>query len=195
MSPKTKEQFKEIRQLSMQTIMQAALELFGHIGYQGTSISKIAKEAGVSKGLIYNYFESKEDLLKQIILDAIDKGAHIMDHAMHDFEEPNEQLRVLLESTIDMVKSNLHYWKMMTALAFQADAIKPFAKILDKKSKEAIESCVNLFTKKGVEDPFKEALLFAAATDGMMLHYMHMGEEYSLEEMKEFILQRFTKTT
>lgn len=191
MAPKTKEQFKEIRKQSMTTIMQAALELFGHNGYQGTSISQIAKEAGVSKGLIYNYFESKEDLLKQIILDAIDKGAHIMDDAINDFDDPIEQLNAMLETTIDMVKSNMHYWKLMTTLAFQEEALKPFEGILKEKNKEAIEAFTALFAKIGVKDPFKEALLFAAATDGMMMHFMHMGEEYPLDEMKAFLLKRF----
>ena len=47
--------------------MDAALELFVTYGYQGTTISQIAKKASVSKGLLYNYFKSKEELLHEII--------------------------------------------------------------------------------------------------------------------------------
>ena len=135
MAPKTKQQFEEIRQQSMDAIMQAALELFGHHGYHSTSISKIAQEAGVSKGLIYNYFESKEDLLKKIILEAIETGEHVMEDAMSQSDDPFEQLKSLLNTSIEMFKSNLHYWKLVTSLAFQEDVLTPVEDILAEKNK------------------------------------------------------------
>ena len=68
MSPRTEAQYEEIREEKKELIKRVALEIISEHGIQNTSISKIAKEAGVSKGLMYNYFESKEDLLKRIIL-------------------------------------------------------------------------------------------------------------------------------
>jgi len=56
----------KIREDKKALIMQVALELFASNGIQ-IPISKIADRAGVSKGLMYNYFESKEALLKLII--------------------------------------------------------------------------------------------------------------------------------
>jgi AcrR family transcriptional regulator len=56
-----------MRQTSKQKILEAALELFAYDGYHTTSISKVARKANVSKGLIYNYFESKEELLKSML--------------------------------------------------------------------------------------------------------------------------------
>ena len=47
--------------------MDVALEHFANEGYHATTINHIAKHAGISKGLMYNYFESKEALLKAII--------------------------------------------------------------------------------------------------------------------------------
>jgi len=191
MAPKTKEQFEQIRQQSMDVIMQAALELFGHSGYHSTSISKIAQEAGISKGLIYNYFESKEDLLKRIVLDAIEKGEHLIDEAMSRSDDPFKQLQYLLEISVDMVKSNLHYWKLVTSLAFQGDVLTPIEDVLAEKNKVAMELGIDLFRKTGVQDPLKEALMFGAVIDGMLMHYMHLGEEYPLEEMKNYIIEKF----
>ncbi|MEA3445052.1 MAG: TetR/AcrR family transcriptional regulator, partial [Bacteroidota bacterium] len=67
MSPRTKEQFETIREERREQILQVALELFANEGLN-TPISKIAKEAGISKGLVYNYFESKEELLREVAL-------------------------------------------------------------------------------------------------------------------------------
>ncbi|MFQ5858755.1 MAG: TetR/AcrR family transcriptional regulator [Anaerolineae bacterium] len=50
-----------------QTILDAARTCLGERGYAATTISEIAAEAGVSRGLLHYYFESKEDLLAQVV--------------------------------------------------------------------------------------------------------------------------------
>jgi AcrR family transcriptional regulator len=44
-------------------IMDAAITLFGERGYDNTSISSVAKAAGIGKGTIYSYFSSKSEIL------------------------------------------------------------------------------------------------------------------------------------
>ena len=73
MSPRTEEQLIKHKAEKRKVITQAAMKLFSEDGFQSTSISSIAKEAGVSKGLIYTYFESKEELLRFLIMDTIDE--------------------------------------------------------------------------------------------------------------------------
>ena len=45
-----------------QQIQAAAGRLFLHYGYRKTSVDQIAREAGIGKGTIYNYFRNKEEL-------------------------------------------------------------------------------------------------------------------------------------
>jgi AcrR family transcriptional regulator len=45
-----------------QRLVQAALELFGRRGYHGTGIADILKESGCTRGVLYYYFPSKEEL-------------------------------------------------------------------------------------------------------------------------------------
>lgn len=51
--------------------MAAAIDCFARHGYQGTSIDRIAREAGVTKGAIYYHFRDKEDLLFAAVTDRI----------------------------------------------------------------------------------------------------------------------------
>jgi len=67
MSPLSKEKIEEKRAASINKIFGASLELFSKQGFQSTSISQIARKAGISKGLIYNYFESKLELLEKLM--------------------------------------------------------------------------------------------------------------------------------
>lgn len=48
-------------------ILQAALEEFIAKGYAGTRLEDVAKRAGISKGLVYVYFDTKEELFKAVI--------------------------------------------------------------------------------------------------------------------------------
>jgi AcrR family transcriptional regulator len=48
-------------------ITKAALAAFAEKGYAATRVDEVAKRAGVSKGLLYLYFKTKEDLFKAVI--------------------------------------------------------------------------------------------------------------------------------
>ena len=48
-------------------LLDVAMHLFSRYGLEGTTTKDIAKEAGVSPGLLYHYYESKEDLLVDVI--------------------------------------------------------------------------------------------------------------------------------
>ena len=76
MSPRTSQQFQEMREEKMTLIMDVALEHFANEGYFRTTISHIARHAGISKGLMYNYFESKEALLRAIVHKSVNEVYH-----------------------------------------------------------------------------------------------------------------------
>jgi AcrR family transcriptional regulator len=191
MSPKSKEQFEIIRTQSRETIMEAALELFAHYGFHNTSISQIAKEAGISKGLLYNYFDSKEDLLKRIVFEAIAVGEDIMEAEVISQQNPKVQLRNIIESSFTMVQVNLHYWKLITALSFQTEVLEGFEEIINVKTETVLAQVEEIFQHLGYEDFKNEALMFGSIIDGSLLHFMHRGESYPIDEMKAFIIKKY----
>lgn len=54
-------------------IIKAAIRVFSEHGFDGAKMEYIAKEAGVGKGTIYEYFESKERLFKEILKFSVEK--------------------------------------------------------------------------------------------------------------------------
>ncbi len=68
MSTQTKPNKKELTRVKNQTlILDAAEQLFSQLGYDGTSMSMVAKEAGVPKANILYYFKSKDGLYENVI--------------------------------------------------------------------------------------------------------------------------------
>jgi AcrR family transcriptional regulator len=49
----------------------AALEIFAERGFAGAKLDEIAKRAGVSKGTLYLYFETKEDIFRAVVTEAV----------------------------------------------------------------------------------------------------------------------------
>ena len=65
--PKSKEKCQEIRDEMRKTILHKSLLYFARNGFAGTKIGDLAKEIGIAQGTIYIYFESKEELFKEIM--------------------------------------------------------------------------------------------------------------------------------
>jgi len=63
MAPLNEDQLENIRNERKEQIMRAAIKVFAENGIRLTKISMIAKEAGISHGLVYHYFKSKEEVL------------------------------------------------------------------------------------------------------------------------------------
>src|SRR5580765_1236585 len=56
---------------SRKQLMMAAIDCFARLGYQGTSIDRIARDAGVTKGAVYYHFRDKEELLFEAVKDRV----------------------------------------------------------------------------------------------------------------------------
>ncbi len=61
----------ELVESRRKVILDAAMALFDRQGYASTTIDEVAAAAGISKGSVYNYFESKQDLFTQLFNQAI----------------------------------------------------------------------------------------------------------------------------
>lgn len=192
MSPRTPEQFDVIRSQRKQQIKEAALRLFARNGYANTSISKIAREVGMSKGLLYNYFSSKEDLLVSILEDAFRFAAELIEE-VRTVSDPVERLRQVIERTLDQVVANADYWRLYTALAFQPAAGGVVEQMMEAggSPQHVLEFTVEAFRQMQHPDPESEGWLLAAALDGMLMHYLLIGNAYPLERMKRHMLKRF----
>jgi len=57
-------------------IYRAAIRVINHEGFQGSSMSKIAKEADVSAATIYLYFDNKDDMIKKLFIDIKSQMGH-----------------------------------------------------------------------------------------------------------------------
>lgn len=70
--PRTKEQFEEMRNATRDKIRSAAMQLFVHQGFGSTNVQDIADTAGISIGLLYRHYRTKDQLLNELVAYAIE---------------------------------------------------------------------------------------------------------------------------
>jgi TetR/AcrR family acrAB operon transcriptional repressor len=96
-----------------QRILDAAARLFTHYGFDKTTVSDIAAEAGISKGAVYLHFKSKDDLFEALIYR---EGERLLDDIVARVEADSEAggLFSLYQHTILAVIRNPLMHALMT---------------------------------------------------------------------------------
>jgi TetR/AcrR family transcriptional repressor of mexJK operon len=88
-------------------ILRGAATVFAAEGYEGASMAQIAAAAGVSKGTLYNYFETKAALFTCYVREECDRNlGHIFDGADHD-GDPAAVLRGIGQRIVRMMLSDV----------------------------------------------------------------------------------------
>lgn len=101
-------------------LLEAAIELVGEFGYAGTSVARVTERARVAQGTFYNYFESRQDLLDQLLPAISDR--------LHDFirgrvlaaDGPVARERARITAFFDFLEEAPHLFKILSEGPVQA---------------------------------------------------------------------------
>jgi AcrR family transcriptional regulator len=98
-------------------LIDAAVKVFFAKGYHACRVADVAEAAGISQGTVYNYVNSKEDLLYMIVEDHLLEYERIVTTALKAARTPREKLDALLKGTVDAIFSyRKHYVVMLREL-------------------------------------------------------------------------------
>lgn len=110
------------RQDSPARILEAADELLGETGYDGTSIRDVARRAGVNKALVFYYFSTKAELFERVLeryhRDCV---ATLAEAASGDGDEI-ERLHSITDAYLDFVTKNQRYARLIQQMVSGGDA-------------------------------------------------------------------------
>ncbi|SET02795.1 transcriptional regulator, TetR family [Oceanobacillus limi] len=107
--------FQRRKEMKKTNILEAALTLFMKYGIQKVAVSEIAKEAKVSQVTIYNYFESKEKLIREVIMYYVEKvwseTEELLDSDI-DFSEKIKQIIFQSSTTANEINEDFYQYIM-----------------------------------------------------------------------------------
>ncbi|MFF2016942.1 TetR/AcrR family transcriptional regulator [Paenibacillus sp. NPDC058177] len=182
--PRNHEKDVQLREERKKQILKSALPLFVDNGLQGTTISEIAKAAGMSKGLIYNYFESKIELYSILAADILGISEQDAHHLLYEREgTPWDRLCQLAKDVVIIQKSKLagDAVEMQFNLAFSMQFLsfeqlpEPYKSDVDKAysfRRQTIAKLIEQGQSAGqfIEgDPYRLSIHFASIVNGMFM--------------------------
>ncbi len=189
MSPRTTEQFEEIRKSSKENILNAALKLFSANGYAETSIRKIAREAKVSDGLFYNYFKSKEELALDVLKGAFASIDEVI--ADNDSTDPSENIRASITNFIHLIDTEREKIRLLAQMGLHKQKIELINKITVAKYEQSVARFEKSLQRLGVKNSQTEARFIVAILDGLVFETLLMDNAVNLEEMKNSLIQKY----
>lgn len=191
MSPKTKEQNEKIRQEKRRLILDKALEVFGTYGYHDASISIIAQKAGIAKGSIYEYFLSKEELLKTVVQegfkDFIDIFTELFDSKILEASLTPENFRKFIIKVFEVISDNKDFWRLYMAIALQPGVMEILIKDYEGFMFSQLHFLEQYYQMQDSKNPRGDALHTTILIDGIILNYFQPHKEYSREELERLI--------
>ena len=186
MAPRTPEQFEKIRETKSQLILNTALRLFAERGFYATTVSAIAKEAEVSKGLMYNYFESKDEILLVLFEQFIALVSSLL-NPNNDDEISNEEMESFFMHLTRTMSKDRDYWKLYFQLSMQTEVLELLRARIS--SGEMLVRHVHLIYKYFADrfpDPKQQMLFFSFIIKGFSLQYVLTPESVPEEEIEPF---------
>ena len=121
----------------VERILDAATRVLEDVGYHGASTNRIAAEAGVSPGSVYQYFTDKDEIVATIIKRLIDDFAEGIAPALRHAAtlDPATGVRTVLEAVLDVLERDAVLLRALVdrvPAADQAEALRPVrARITD----------------------------------------------------------------
>lgn len=146
MAPLNEAQLHQIRDDRKEQIIRAALKVFSRRGIAGTKMSMIATEAGISQGLFYNYFKSKDELFISLVQEAVESSRASFAELYQAPGSALDRIRLLTESMIQADGSL--YFKLIHQ-AQSSDGVPEKAKqLIEQYSlKMYVDQLLPLFTE------------------------------------------------
>ncbi|CAG0964933.1 HTH-type transcriptional regulator AcrR [Flavobacteriales bacterium] len=191
MTPLSKEQFEVRREESKTKIISVALKLFSKKGFENTSISDIAKAAKISKGLTYNYFKSKDELLEETLLFILSKVVEVLKEGKK-VKNPYKRLEFMIRTNFELVKKEPDFWKMFIVLSLQLDKKSKAAKILKDYWSKLFENAIEIFKEMGHKNYIEMAHQYGAMMDGLSLQFILLNDPaFPLDETLEKIIKQY----
>jgi AcrR family transcriptional regulator len=165
---------------SKSKIISAALERFAQHGYEGTSVRMIAQHAGVSQGLLYNYFESKEHLLQEIMALGMGYIANRFEVIPQE-DPPMQQLETLLRELSVELQTQAAFWRVFYSLRYLPAFHTLLGGEIIRHTNLLRGHFAECFAGAGASDPELRAWALYAMLEGIIQQYLLFGEDYPLQ--------------
>jgi AcrR family transcriptional regulator len=198
MAPRiTEERWNETHQ----NILRTAERLFATKGFNGTSMNEIVKESGVSKGAIYNHFESKERLFLTLIDEQTEIGLEQAGTLFSEDDTYTDKVKKLIHMTFESsVNCPREMCMMQIEFMVTASRLESLQGDMQKRYLAIFDFIVELVEEGKRAGEFRQDLdarsivtLVYATLDGLGYQYATLGLQFDAESLETVFTELIIK--
>ncbi|MED4128876.1 TetR/AcrR family transcriptional regulator [Shouchella miscanthi] len=181
-------------------IITAAIAVLTEIGYVNTSLSKIAKKANISTGLISYHFSGKEDLMRNTLIYLVLKERAFIKEKVESKQTYREKLLTFIEAGIAYQGTNGTNTNALLEIVFNGrtpDNVPYY--LAEIEQREELQALLIEILSKGKEskefadmDPYVTALMIRSSISSVVSLPRH-EHKLSLEEYSEQLINNVLK--
>lgn len=186
MTPVNPETNERMREESRARILEHALQLFSERGYDRTSVKLLADTAGISPGLVYHYFRSKDDILRAIFEESVAQIGAAFAEAEAAGSAP-ERIERLIRASLEGVRRNVAFWRLFNGMRLHSAMMETVAAEGMAWTASIRARMEAYFREAGAPEPALEAELLFALIDGVTQHHVFEPERYPLDAVVDRI--------
>jgi TetR/AcrR family transcriptional regulator, cholesterol catabolism regulator len=169
----------------------AALELFWQKGFEATSVQEIVELAGLTKGAMYHYFDSKEDLLRVIT----ERSFDVTNVVAHEIAETSASATEAIRRIIAYTVKSIELYQREIGLFFEQWRRRGAEDRLPgtKQKRDEYESVVVRIVEKGIRSgefkPLEDPRIIAFAIFGLTTHaqnWWRPNDPMTAEQLADF---------
>lgn len=177
--PRNKELNEKIKDERREQILLASLELFASKGLSATKITHIAQKSGISQGLLYHYYSSKEEIFTDLVKTAFERLNMACKYLYNLDVPPQKKIRYGMESILEnlAVSDSSANYHLLIAHASLSEDIPVEAKAIIQKENQVpydiIEKILREGQKEGTikkHDAKDMAVLYWTTVKGLAMH-------------------------
>ena len=179
-------------------ILLAAQEIFARCGYAGTTMKMVAEQAGVASGLVFHYYESKENLFMVAGSEVIDTMIAKLREMTADCPTGCDALGAFIRGYLDFTVENLKTFPTMIRCSpFSDDNPDLDREKIGAKFRELIDM-IEEFLQRGIDDgsiadvPVTQTafMIYANIVGAVRTRFLTPYEVHGLyDEARQFILR------
>ena len=196
---RNREQAERMRGAAREAILAGALAAFGEKGFGGATTAEVAERAGVSKGLVFNYFPTKEALLEALVEHTLGESLGHWERA--EWSGPAAaQLERIVEVGIAQVLERPDFYRLYFSLVLQPGGSAPVARAVERlapRLKGYFGRTEALMAELGSEAPALDARVFQLALNGLVQSLAAEAamadspDKLKVEPLKQRLLAKF----
>ncbi len=183
---------------SRREIISAAIDCFSRYGYQGTSIDRIARAAGVTKGALYYHFKDKEALLFGALDDRIGGFERMVVERVTRLRDPLAALYAVADICVEQATRSNHRRFMLTLMVEALDtypALSERFRQMMRRFRDFLANTVHIGQRKGLFrddlDPALAAQLFVSGLIGSEIQYYQDPKAIALRKSTHAATEQF----